>query len=506
MKNDMAIKACLVAVSEYNDIRLSTIPCKNDLYALSSALIKGLNVSQDQISMYGTNGKVLKEEFVGAIVDILKQCSETDMLIFYFSGHGGNGNIYFTDGAFSLQSLVDCLKNINKQNKLIVLDCCYAGDFVLDGEDNLDNYISIFNNSNCAVLASSRFNETSEISREKGISLCTSFLCDAITYRPLIRKGRKSLDDIINFIYFLSKKWGESHKSEQHPVFRSSLSGTIYFPVEEYHPYYTEKFYLECDDYIIYAVEPLHTNQSKRYCVKVILRGEKDEQAIADITHDIVRHIRYINIFKKENFKIIHQDKPAKLIFCYFGYDEEDVHFASWKYRSVWVDIDQNKDHWYKKTKDSKIVNDIWIQEQKWYSIIKKMQYTEMTKEKFIETTKQYLDKMVIKAREFIRIYREYKNGMISEQELITLVEPILVDINFCYFQFGNMPIGFLELKEWFDLCFLIASTISELSLYYRRENLDKWSRKNREQLIELTIGRYQEELDRLQQMEKINS
>lgn len=163
----MAIKACLVAVSEYNDIRLPAISCKNDLYALSSALIKGLNVAQDQITMYGTKGKVLKEEFVGAIVDIVKQCSETDTLIFYFSGHGGSGNIYFTDGAFSLQSLVDCLKNINKQNKLIVLDCCYAGDFVLDGEDNLDNYISIFNNSNFAVLASSRFNETSEISKER---------------------------------------------------------------------------------------------------------------------------------------------------------------------------------------------------------------------------------------------------------------------------------------------------------------------------------------------------
>ena len=71
----------------------------------------------------------------------------------------------------------------------------------------------------------------------------TGFLCDAITYRPLIRKGGKSLEDIINFIYFLSKKWSESHKCEQHPVFRSSLSGTIYFTVEEYHPYYTEKFY-----------------------------------------------------------------------------------------------------------------------------------------------------------------------------------------------------------------------------------------------------------------------
>lgn len=84
----------------------------------------------------------------------------------------------------------------------------------------------------------------------------TSFLCDAITYSPIIRKGKKSLDEIASFVSFLAKKWEEKNGLEQHPVFRSSLVGSIEFQVKEYFPYVVNNFYYECEDYIICKVEP----------------------------------------------------------------------------------------------------------------------------------------------------------------------------------------------------------------------------------------------------------
>ena len=39
------------------------------------------------------------------------------------------------------------------------------------------------------------------------------------------------------------KGWNEKNPEKvQHPIFRSSMGGTIYFPVEEYHPYKQKQF------------------------------------------------------------------------------------------------------------------------------------------------------------------------------------------------------------------------------------------------------------------------
>src|SRR5665648_923394 len=44
----------------------------------------------------------------------------------------------------------------------------------------------------------------------------------------------------------------------QQPIFRANVGGTIFFDVEEHNPYKVAKIYEESDNYIIYAVEPVH--------------------------------------------------------------------------------------------------------------------------------------------------------------------------------------------------------------------------------------------------------
>lgn len=82
------------------------------------------------------------ESFQRAIRNAAKDLNETDILAVYFSGHAtshaeGEVKLFFRDGAddiFSSERLWDGIENLGC-NKLLILDCCYAG-----GAISLANY------------------------------------------------------------------------------------------------------------------------------------------------------------------------------------------------------------------------------------------------------------------------------------------------------------------------------------------------------------------------------
>lgn len=122
----------------------------------------------------------------------------------------------------------------------------------------------------------------------------------------MIRKGKKSLEAINEAIFHfseLSNKKGE-HNFPQ-PIFRSSVGGTIFFDVEEYNPYKVAKIYEECDNYIIYSVEPVHHGNVKRLSAKVILRYQSSMEQIAEIADEIKNKVLYYEV---------HQNKISELV------------------------------------------------------------------------------------------------------------------------------------------------------------------------------------------------
>lgn len=494
----MRTKAFLVAVSDYSLSGLCNINCKNDIFALRQALIKGLSVNPSDITTLGDSGIVLSSDVI-ELLKTIKTCEEQDTIIFYFSGHGSNGKIHFSDCGLDLNVLIDFFKSLS-QKKILIFDSCFSGQAEINHESSLDKDIELFDDK-CAVLASCRINEESGFNSEKGISLYTSFLCDAITYSPIIRKGKKSLDEIASFVSFLAKKREESNGLEQHPVYRSSLVGSIEFQVKDYVPYVVDNFYYECDDFIICKVEPLHHAGKKRYAVKCILKGEKTEEDISRITKSVVDIVKPLNIFSNEISEKMHRYdvNDAKIIWCYWGYDEKDICYCTWAFRSIWVDEDQDKTWWYKEDNKSKIINSVLVTNEPNYCFVRSMMFADLTEEQFIAKTNTIFEELVKESREFIRIYREGENGTISENERRILLEPISIRIAHSYYKLGNLPAFYVSLQKWFDDRFAIASYISDMALYYQGNNFDKWDDNNRNFLVKKAISDFQEAYDSLQ-------
>lgn len=234
-------KVLLVGVCEYLTIKCPFLPmCKNDLFAMKKALVKGLNISPSNIHLSGETGIVTKNDFIASIYTVLKDISENDTFIFYFSGHGGKNCLVLSDSLIELQDLLNTMEQVQTKNKIAIIDSCHLGGFSLENIPtvNIDKTVEHFAGRGFAVLASCGANQSSGFDEANEISLYTSFVCDALTAHFLIRKGKKSLEAINEAIFHFAEVSNRKGKHNfQQPVFRSSIGGTIFFDVEEYSPY-----------------------------------------------------------------------------------------------------------------------------------------------------------------------------------------------------------------------------------------------------------------------------
>lgn len=502
-------KALLIGVSDYTDISAPSLPlCKNDLHSMNKALIEGLMLCRSDIIVYGDNNIVTINDFENSLKQMNECIESEDTFIFYFTGHGMKNNtenyLVFSDSYININEIIKKLLNINAKNYLVIIDSCYAGNtnLPLSVPIDLNETISKFIGHGIAVMASCGSNETSSFDKSRGISLYTSFVCDAFTNKYLVIKGKKSLADIKQYVDRLAEISNQKGiNKEQNIVFRSNIIGTIYFDIENYIQYNVSKIYEEKQKYIIYDVKPLHAN-IKRLAVRVILRFPCTKEEIADITKEISKDAQFYDVYlnKKQESRL--KGKNVNIIWCYFGYDENDIINCNYVYQSTWVDNSQNKQYWYKSSNNSEIINGIMVNEKLDYNFWKKniIENTSVNNENLVKRTHEIFKKLIKQADSFVSLFYEYQNKVITEIELIELVSPIYIEMRKLIYAEQELPIASKELYDWQQSYSNLASTISDFLLYYTKGN--KWDSLNRIKLTEISIKRYNEELEIIKRKE----
>lgn len=495
------VKAILIGVSDYSQIDgCIDLPwCKNDIYAVENALMKGLNCNKKNIFLLGESNTVTISDINSAFDSTVSEGSDT--LIFYFSGHGGRNILCLSDCLLSLQKLIDHIEKLNFKNKIIILDCCHAGDFTISqaSQIDIDQMVSSFVGYGYAVLASCSSRETSGFHPTKELSLYTSFVCEALQFRPIIRKGKKSLEDIQNTVSCLAKMWNSKNNSKiQQPIFRENIGGTIYFDIEEYNPYQKQIVFEETDDYIIYEVEPSHISNIKRYAVKVILKNMYDRDKMSELSKEIVNKAKYYEVYSNKNSEVLNKGKLANIIWCYFAYDESDIINARYAFQTTWVDDYQDKNHWYRLSKNCFMVNDVHFTEFPYYNMLKRLTTTQISEDELINITKDMMIKLINESEIYIRIFREYQNGEMSELQFIEEVSPICEQIDILYRKQSNLPVAPDNLCDWAQANIEIACSIHDISLFYNKRYYEKWGSQNRELLMKNSIKRYERGLEKL--------
>ena len=479
------------------------LPSFESMAAMSYALTDGLKMEADHIRALGEEGTVRRESFARAIAEFGTLLQEDDTFLFYFSGHGMGGTLLFTDGAVSLQSIVDYISRLAVRRKVVILDCCYAGEPVLPQRHRLsfEDSIAAFAGKGIVLMASSAADEEAWLTEKGSRSLFTELLARAMLSRRLIRRGKLSLPDIFEEVRYLMEQWNRNHPDRaQHPVYRDNLVGTLYFDVEEYRPYVPRKITYETMDYKVQSVKPLSTQSQKRLAAFVILKNP-DDTLLPTITKEIAAQIKNAEIYASENSEMRFKGHSADVIWCYFGYDEADLtrgnHFAY----TIWTEDENLRQRYFREGSSSEISEGIYIFWNTSYEMVRNIFESDRPDDDILKEYRGLLTGMINQAEDFIRDYSEWKNGTISDDRMRERYAPWAREIRKQFYRLTEADAAPLYAAPWAEAALETAGWIVDLTLQMDQaevfgKNYDGW-------LEETTIRRIHQSIDRFMEAEE---
>lgn len=494
------IKALVVGVSKYRIVENKDLPfCKNDIIEISNVFIERLGITKNNIITLGMEDIVTSDTFMKTIKE-LNDFKEDDTFLFYFSGHGyrddDNHYLVFSDKLVSTQSIIDFIEELSCKNKIIFMDCCFAGKFNISEKQKIDteNVFLSFDEKGCTVLASSSEYQESFSLKGNSISRFTSILSEALKNEYIVKKGELSLRSIHKYISLRMDRLNKIYANNiQYPILRSNILGDIYFKVENYSPYIKKKVFQEHDDYIIYEVEPSHIGVTKRYSVKVILKDKFSHEDISRISSEVFDIVKSVEVYNSEIGENKFRRKNVNIIWLYFGKDESDILNNTYMCKTTWIDKYQNKDNWYSVNDKNKFfINDVHIEIYDNYEVLKSYRAkNSTTKEKIVPQVKEILSNMINISEEIISCYSEYENKKISECKLFEIIGNVDSHMDENYHRIVNLDFPPDEIQDWFSKCIGLVSTIHNFKIYWNRSRTEE----NRKQCMDMNIQHYYKDL-----------
>ncbi len=209
-------QALIVGIDNYGGAPLKG--CVNDANAMADVLATNGNGSRNFHVKLETN--VQTKGQLRKMIRQLFDC-ETDMCLFYFSGHGYQNDIggYIItpdsradDFGIPMDEILQMANESEIKNKIIILDCCNSGAF--GSPPMLNN--AVFLKRGITVLTSSREDEPSIES--KGQGLFTRLLLDALKGAAADLKGDITPGSVYAFIDQAIGSWG------QRPLFKANIA------------------------------------------------------------------------------------------------------------------------------------------------------------------------------------------------------------------------------------------------------------------------------------------
>ncbi|QKS73067.1 caspase family protein [Paenalkalicoccus suaedae] len=506
------IKAFLIGVSDYSSIGATNLPfCQTDLINVNKALRKGIHLDEKDIFQMGitNNGHVSSVDFIHALELFLVNLQKDDIFIFYFSGHGTSGdihNIVFSDGLLNTQDIINKISESFAKSKVLFIDCCYSGNFRVDGakNTNLEESIESFQGRGYAVLSGSNAIEPS-YGGSNG-SIFTNVLCDGLTNKTLVKKGEVSLYDLQLWV----KRLLEIHTlnnpaTPQHAIYRANIGGTIHFKISEYIPYEKVNIYFENEDYIIKSLEPVHHGPKKRYSAKILLKKPFSDTEIANVSTKIQKKLLFSDVYNNKIQEERYKGYPSDIIWIYFAFNNTDISQGNYYCKTTWVNDNQDKASWCSLEGANKLlINDVHIEFYPQYKIISNF-ISDNTRDndEVRYKVKEIRYQMITYAEAIISLFNEYQNKTISEDELFARVTPYSSVLDRLFFESNDLPFSDETVSGWVQANISLFSTIHDFTLFYNEKFRNNRDSSNRKLVMQSTVLRYYEDLKNLKELEQ---
>lgn len=132
-------KALLIGINRYRNMEdYDNLASSNtNVKIVKMGLERCLKLSPENIKVCKGlhRNEINKGELIKFLNENISDMNDDDTLILYFTGHGDKGKIVLSDGSMTYQELMDIIEQKQIKNKVLILDCCYAGSFDIDKID-----------------------------------------------------------------------------------------------------------------------------------------------------------------------------------------------------------------------------------------------------------------------------------------------------------------------------------------------------------------------------------
>lgn len=500
--------ALLLSVGDYLDAgqrKLST--WEADLHLIRTGLCRGLHFEAENISVPGTEGFLQAKEAAARLADFSRMLKPEDSFLFWFSGHGDGNALCFSDSMISMQSIFDYIEKLPAKNRIVILDCCFSGRQRTGEARQMDfqKNIDAFAGHGIAVLASCASDEVSRLSADGSGSVYTAVLSSAMCSRRVVRRGRISLSALARETAERMKFRNHllPERMRQHPIFRSSLGGTVYFPVEtqktEDSP---KKIYADTDSYVICSVKPLSCAKMKRMAAFVIPKRDLRMDEAAAMTAEVAQVVRNAKILEEGRTRGRFADVPAGAVWCYFGKDADDIAGSLYFAYGIWAADEQTRQMYFKENRHACVIDDIYLWMNPSYEAVRKINEDPQDTAVFLEETKRLMAQIVSIGETFIQSLQEIENGEETIDSVKTEYKEQIADVRRAYLRLTDGGIPPAELQKWCDEAENVTGCILDLSLLLDETKAETFDRREK-WMMHYAVERYYEGLEKMKEMEK---
>lgn len=441
------VKAILICVSTYDETIADNLPfCKNDLHLMNDSLKNGLGVTASDIVLLGNDGIVSEKELVSGFNKLNEVINKDDVLFVYFSGHAQKSNnshyLCFSDSILETAKYIEYISSIKCKNKIIIIDACYCqiDDLCENTFQSLD---SIHKNINkgTIIVTSSALEQKSYFVQTAKVSTFTYFLSSALTNNLIVKDGKKSLFNILYTTSMYMDFYNNNTEGDlQSPQIFSNVLGDIQFSIENNQAYNNRVYRKNYRNYVIHSIEPRHNFESKRYCIKIVLKNPTSYNEIIQFSNQIAKKLKKLNVFENDVQKNKWRNKKSDVLFMYFYLTTDDVINCHHICQTTWFDDTKKLSEYVKCHNIHKQEGNICFQINENYELFKKLQNINVPAN---EEYKKYIDLAlpeVINIGEIITShFTKLINKKISIEQYVEVLLSLKNKVNNYYLENSNI-------------------------------------------------------------------
>lgn len=168
-----------------------------------------------------TDSKATRSEVLSSIKNTFADAAPTDIVVFYFAGHGSQGVFLAYDGKLTYDEVRSAISVSKSKNKMIFADACHSGSM----RTSKKNGSTKKSDSNVMLFLSSRDDETSMEYTTMDNGLFTTCLIDAL--KGASDSDRNRTITAKELFTFVSKHVKKMSSNLQHPVMWGNFSDTM---------------------------------------------------------------------------------------------------------------------------------------------------------------------------------------------------------------------------------------------------------------------------------------